>query len=68
MIIQKIYLIILHKCQQAIAAPVIAMLANETRSRRDEIWNKVTEAAKKYSDDSGHVKFNNDCICIVGYH
>lgn len=52
--------------QQAIAAPVIALLANETRSRRDEIWNKVTEAAKKYSDDSGHVKFNNDCICIVG--
>ena len=42
------------------------MLANETRSRRDEIWNKVTEAAKKYSDDSGHIKFNNDCICIVG--
>src|ERR687894_416860 len=53
--------------QQAIAAPVIAMLANETRSRQDEIWNKVTEAAaKKYSDENGHVKFINDCICIVG--
>ena len=32
--------------QQAIAAPVIAMLANETKSRQEEIWNKVTEAAK----------------------
>ncbi len=53
--------------QQAIAAPVIAMLANETRSRQDEIWNKVTEAAaKKYSDENGHVMFINDCICIVG--
>jgi hypothetical protein len=53
--------------QQAIAAPVIAMLANETKSRQDEIWNMVTDAAaKKYSDDSGHVKFNNDCICMVG--
>jgi hypothetical protein len=35
--------------QQAIAAPVIAMLANETKSRQGEIWNKVTETAKKYS-------------------
>jgi ubiquinone/menaquinone biosynthesis C-methylase UbiE len=53
--------------QQAIAAPVIAMLANEPKSRQDEIWNKVTEAArKKYSDENGRVKFTNDCICIAG--
>jgi hypothetical protein len=52
--------------QQAISAPVIAMLANETKSRQDEIWNKVTEEAKKYSDENGHVKFTNDCICIAG--
>jgi ubiquinone/menaquinone biosynthesis C-methylase UbiE len=53
--------------QQAIAAPVIAMLANETKSRQDEIWNKVTETArKKYSDENGRVKFTNDCICIAG--
>jgi len=52
--------------QQAIAAPVIAMLANETKSRQDEIWNKVTETArKKYSDENGRVKFTNDCICIA---
>jgi hypothetical protein len=41
------------------------MLANETKSRQDETWNKVTEEAKKYSDGNGHVKFINDCICIV---
>jgi hypothetical protein len=52
--------------QQSIAAPVIAMLANENRSRQNEIWNKVTEAARKYSDERGHVKFINDCICVVG--
>jgi ubiquinone/menaquinone biosynthesis C-methylase UbiE len=52
--------------QQAISAPVIAMLANETKSRQEEIWNKVTEAAKKYSGENGYVKFINDCVCIVG--
>jgi ubiquinone/menaquinone biosynthesis C-methylase UbiE len=46
--------------------PVIAMLANETKSRQDEIWNKVTDAAKKYSDDRGHVKFSSEAICIAG--
>ena len=52
--------------QQSIAAPVIAMLANETKSRQDEIWSRVTNAAKKYSDNSGHVKLSNETICIVG--
>jgi ubiquinone/menaquinone biosynthesis C-methylase UbiE len=49
-----------------IAAPVIGMLADETKSRQDEIWNKVTDAAKKYSDSRGHVKFSNEAICIAG--
>jgi hypothetical protein len=44
----------------------IAMLANETKSRQDEIWNNVTDGAKKYSDESGHVKLSNEIICIVG--
>ncbi|MGA7690971.1 MAG: hypothetical protein WCA61_01550 [Nitrososphaeraceae archaeon] len=52
--------------QQAIAAPVIAMLANETKSIQDEIWNKVTDPAKKYSDESGNVRLNNETICLVG--
>ena len=37
--------------QQATEAPVIAMLANETKSRQEEIWNKVTEGSKKYSGE-----------------
>ena len=52
--------------QQEVTAPVIAMLTNETKSRQDEIWNKVTDAVKKYSDNSGHVKFSNEAICIAG--
>ena len=52
--------------QKEIAAPVIAMLANETKSRQDEIWNRVTDAAKKYSDDRGHIKLSNEAICIAG--
>lgn len=52
--------------QKEIAPPVITMLANETKSRQEEIWNKVTDAAKKYSDENGYVKFSNEAICIVG--
>ena len=42
------------------------MLANETKSIQDEIWNKVTNPAKKYSDESGNVRLNNETICLVG--
>lgn len=52
--------------QKEIAPPVIAMLANETKSRQEEIWNKVTDAAKKYSDENGHVNFSNEAVCIAG--
>jgi len=43
--------------QQATAAPVIAMLAKDNQSSQNEIWNKVTEAAKKHSyenDNAAH--------------
>jgi ubiquinone/menaquinone biosynthesis C-methylase UbiE len=52
--------------QKELTAPIITMLANETKSRQDEIWNKVTDGIKRYSDDSGHIKLSNECICIVG--
>jgi ubiquinone/menaquinone biosynthesis C-methylase UbiE len=52
--------------QQETAAPAVAMLANEVKSRQDEIWSMVTEATKKYSDNIGHVKFSNEAICIAG--
>ena len=54
---------------QDIVAPIRTMLSNETENTREQVWNNVTEQAKlKYSDhDSGHVKFVNEAICIVGH-
>ena len=56
------------KFNQDIVAPIRTMLSNETDTTREQVWNAVTEQAKlKYSDhDSGHVKFVNEAICIVG--
>lgn len=56
------------KFNQDIVAPIRTMLSNETENTREQVWNDVTEQAKlKYSDhDSGHVKFVNEAICIVG--
>ena len=56
------------KFNQDIVAPIRTMLSNETDTKREQVWNDVTEQAKlKYSDhDSGHVKFVNEAIWIVG--
>jgi enediyne biosynthesis protein CalE5 len=49
-----------------IAAPVNAMLANETEERKTQIWNKVTDQVKaKYTEDNGRVNMDNEAICIV---
>jgi ubiquinone/menaquinone biosynthesis C-methylase UbiE len=56
------------KFNQDIVAPIRTILSNETENTRKQVWNEVTEQAKlKYSDhNSGHVKFVNEAICIVG--
>jgi hypothetical protein len=56
------------KFNQDIVAPIRTILSNETENTRKQVWNDVTEQAKlKYSDhDSGHVKFVNEAICVVG--
>ena len=41
---------------QAIAAPINAMLADQTQERKKEIWDAVTESASRYVDDTGNVK------------
>ncbi|MGH9986762.1 MAG: class I SAM-dependent methyltransferase, partial [Nitrososphaeraceae archaeon] len=49
------------------AAPVRAMLANETPERREEILKAVSKSVKKYADNgTGIVKLSNEAICIVG--
>jgi ubiquinone/menaquinone biosynthesis C-methylase UbiE len=49
---------------QAIAAPINAMLADQSPERKEEIWEAVTESASRYVDDTGNVKLDNESICI----
>jgi ubiquinone/menaquinone biosynthesis C-methylase UbiE len=49
------------------AAPLQKMIASQTRERKEEILNAVTEVAKKYADkNTGIVKFENKAILVVG--
>ena len=58
------------KFNQDIVAPIRTILSKETETKKQQVWNDVTEQAKlKYSDpDSGRVKFVNEAICIVGLY
>ena len=51
-----------------IAAPVNALLTNETDMRKDEIWKEVADQVRlKYSNKiNGHVILNNEAICATG--
>lgn len=49
------------------AAPLQAMLANQTPDRRDEVLKAITESARKYIENNiGSVKLINESICVVG--
>jgi ubiquinone/menaquinone biosynthesis C-methylase UbiE len=49
------------------AAPVRAMLANETPKRREEILKAIAESSGKYADNNtGTVKLSNEALCITG--
>ncbi|MGH9913144.1 MAG: class I SAM-dependent methyltransferase [Nitrososphaeraceae archaeon] len=49
------------------AAPIRAMVANETLERRKGILKAVTQSVRKYAANSnGKVKLSNEAICIVG--
>lgn len=49
---------------RATVGPARSMLAAQSEPRKEEIWNKVTEAAKKYADPSGAVNFDNEVIYL----
>lgn len=54
---------------QAIAAPIHAMLANETEERKEEIWKAITEKAKRsqyFDANNGSLRMDNETICVVG--
>ena len=52
--------------QQQVAAPIQAMLANQTEERKNQVWNSVTEAVGQYADSHGRVNLDNEVICIMG--
>ena len=51
--------------QQAIAAPIIAIVAAQPVERRAGIWQAVTEAARKYAGASGVVRMANEVFCVA---
>jgi hypothetical protein len=47
------------------AGPVQTVLVNQTHKRRGEILKAISEAAKKYANSTGNVRFDNEAILIV---
>lgn len=61
------------KFTQDIAAPVNAMLKDQSKERSEQIWNMITEEISKFttvkndnSNGEGQVRVDNEAICIVG--
>jgi ubiquinone/menaquinone biosynthesis C-methylase UbiE len=58
---------------QDIAAPINAILKNQSKQRAEEIWDMITHEVSKYtttktdsSAKQGPVSIDNEAICIVG--
>ncbi len=51
--------------QQAIAAPIKTLLANEPIERQEHIWRAVTDAARKHAGLDGVLKLRNEAICVT---
>ena len=50
-----------------IAAPVLAMLADQTLDRKEQIWKAVTKEATKFvKNNTDSIVLDNEAICIVG--
>lgn len=49
------------------AAPLQAVLANQTPDRSDEVLRAITESAREFAEnDTVTVKLTNEAICVVG--
>ena len=54
------------KFHRQIAAPIQAMMANQTEERKNQVWNSVTEAVWSYADSHGRINLDNEVIVIAG--
>jgi ubiquinone/menaquinone biosynthesis C-methylase UbiE len=50
---------------QSINAPIKMMIASQTPQRQSEIWNAITDAARKHADGTGAVTLQNEVIYVV---
>jgi len=50
---------------QAIAAPIIAIVAAQPVERRAAIWQAVTEAARTHAGPVGAVRMTNEVLCVA---
>lgn len=53
------------KFHRQIAAPIQAMLVNQTEERKNQVWNSVTEAVGSYADSHGRVNLDNEVTVIT---
>ncbi len=50
---------------QAIAAPIHAMISRQTEERKREIWQAITQAVRQYAGSDNLVNLNNEVICVT---
>ena len=53
--------------RQQMSTPFRAMLAKQTPELQRKILDAVTDAARKFADQSGKVRMDNEAICIAGH-
>jgi hypothetical protein len=45
--------------------PILSLLSDKPQEKRAEIWQAITEEARKYADPDGSIKIDNETMCIV---
>jgi enediyne biosynthesis protein CalE5 len=50
-----------------IAAPIVAMLADQPENTQAKVWSQVTEAARQFESAEGRVRLRNEAICFVAW-
>ncbi|MEM3161300.1 MAG: class I SAM-dependent methyltransferase, partial [Nitrososphaera sp.] len=48
-----------------INGPLIALLADKPREKREEVLNAIRDAAAKYAGPDGRIKMDNETMCVV---
>ena len=49
-----------------IAAPIMALLANQTVEKQAQFWDAFSDAARTYANENGQIQIPNSTICVVG--